>query len=89
MAAGPHRLIFSKAARKEALALPREIQERIRSSITGLADEPLPHGCDRLKGSEGFYRIRVGDYRVVYHVDDDDMVVTVTRIKHRRDVYRP
>ena len=89
MATAPYRLIVSNAARKEALALPRDVQERIRPAIAALAGEPRPHGCEKLKGSEGFYRIRVGDYRVVYHVDDDETIVTVTRIKHRRDVYRP
>lgn len=89
MATAPYRLIVSHSARKEALSLPREVQERIRPAVGALAGEPRPYGCDKLKGEEGFYRIRVGDYRVVYHVDDDDMTVTVTRIKHRRDIYRP
>ena len=89
MASVPYRLIVSNAARKEALALPREVQDRVRPAIAALADEPRPDGCVKLKDSEGFYRIRVGDYRAVYHVDDDKITVTVTRIKHRRDVYRP
>jgi mRNA interferase RelE/StbE len=89
MATAPYRVIVSNAARKEALALPRDVQQRIRPVIAALADEPRPHGSEKLKGSERFYRVRVGDYRVIYHVEDADLTVTVTRIKHRRDVYRP
>ena len=88
MATARYRLNVSNPARKEALALPRDVQERIRPVVTALADQPRPHGCEKLKGAEDYYRIRVGDYRVVYHVDDGELTITVTRIKHRRDVYR-
>jgi mRNA interferase RelE/StbE len=55
--------------------------------IEGLASEPRPHGCEKLSGLEQ-YRVRQGDYRVVYGVDDEARVVIVVKIGHRRDVYR-
>ena len=89
MATAPYRLIVSNAARKDLLALPCDVQERIRPEIAALAGEPRPHGSGRLTGSVDIDRIRVGIYRVVSHVDDDESTVTVTRVKHRRDVYGP
>lgn len=55
--------------------------------IAALADDPRPHGCEKLSALER-YRIRVGDYRIVYAVEDAELVVWVVRIGHRRDVYR-
>jgi mRNA interferase RelE/StbE len=60
---------------------------RITQKVDGLADDPRPAGCEKLSGSEA-YRIRSGNFRIVYTVDDEQQVVTVTRIRHRRDVYR-
>jgi len=53
-----------------------------------LADEPFPHGCDKLAGSDHTYRIRVGDYRVVYEVFTNSKIVEIQRVRHRKDVYR-
>ncbi len=63
------------------------MQARIAAAIEALADEPRPHGVVKLAGRDDF-RIRVGDYRIVYAVDDAERVVLVARIAHRRDVYR-
>jgi mRNA interferase RelE/StbE len=57
------------------------------AAIDALADDPRPSGCAKLAGRDD-YRIRVGDYRVVYAVDDDKRVVLIARIAHRREVYR-
>lgn len=57
------------------------------SRIDGLAVNPRPSGCKKLRGYKNLWRIRVGDYRVVYIIDDDRTMVSVTRIAHRRDVY--
>lgn len=62
-------------------------RERIRAAIDALAAEPRPYGAQKLAGRDD-YRIRVGDYRVVYAVDDRERLVLVARIAHRRDVYR-
>ena len=61
---------------------------RIVDEVQKLAEEPLPHGSEKLTGSERTYRIRVGDYRVVYTVRDDELTVLVVRIAHRKDVYK-
>lgn len=61
---------------------------RIASAIDALADDPRPSGCKKLVGSEHTYRIRVGDYRIVYDIQGAKLVVSVIRVRHRRDVYR-
>jgi mRNA interferase RelE/StbE len=63
------------------------LRERIAAAIDALATEPRPHGAVRLAGRDDF-RVRVGDYRIVYAVVDDERVVIVARIAHRREVYR-
>lgn len=63
------------------------MRERVRDAIDGLGPEPRPRGAVKLAGRDDF-RIRVGDYRIVYAVDDADRVVLVARIAHRREVYR-
>lgn len=62
-------------------------QRRILERIDSLATDPRPAGCEKLQGTEGF-RIRQGDYRVIYTINDSERVVTVTKVGHRRDVYR-
>jgi len=61
---------------------------RIVAEVAKLADEPLPHGSEKLTGSERTYRIRVGDYRVVYELLRDAKIVEIQRVRHRKDVYR-
>jgi mRNA interferase RelE/StbE len=63
------------------------IRDRIQAAIDGLAHNPRPSGVMKLAGRDD-YRVRVGDYRIVYAVDDDDRLVIVARIAHRREVYR-
>lgn len=69
-------------------AVPRRDQQRIRAAIDILANEPRPPGCIALTGETGVYRVRVGDYRIVYEVLDVRLLVHVVRVGHRRDVYR-
>jgi mRNA interferase RelE/StbE len=61
--------------------------ERIFPKLEGLALEPRPAGCKKLKGGQREWRIRVGDYRVVYTIDDEKLLVSVTRIRRRSEVY--
>ena len=61
---------------------------RIAAAIEALAGDPRPSGVTKLRGPEAFYRIRVGDYRVVYAIEDDGLLVLVVRVAHRREVYR-
>ena len=68
--------------------LQRRDQQRIRAAIDLLAENPRPPNCVALQGEAGVYRVRVGDYRIVYEVFDRLLVVQVVRIGHRREVYR-
>ena len=62
-------------------------RDRINDAIDALAADPRPHGAAKLAGRDD-YRIRIGDYRIVYAIDDQERLVVVARIAHRRDVYR-
>ena len=74
-------------ARKELEALPDNVLSRVVRRLEALADTPRPAGCKKLKGYKDHWRVRVGDWRVVYIIDDAAKVVSVTRIAHRREVY--
>ena len=79
---------FSNSARKQFRKLPSDIQKRIQAKINELAIEPRPNGVKKLQSDDNFYRIRVGDYRVVYEIKDDILLVIVMRVKHRSEVYK-
>lgn len=83
-----YRVEIARRAVKTLAGLPRREQQRIRAAIDLLAENPRPPGCVALAGGLGGYRVRVGDYRIVYEVHDDRLVVQVVRVGHRRDVYR-
>ena len=75
------------SARRELENLSDSLIARLVPKIEGLAANPRQSGCRKLRGYKDLWRIRVGDYRVVYIINDDRKMVTVTRIAHRRDVY--
>ncbi len=84
-----YRVRFLARARKEFLELPKHVRDRFEPRIDALGDDPRPHGADPLRGAlKGLWRLRVGDYRVSYHIDDDARLVTVVQVGHRRDIYR-
>lgn len=83
-----YEITYAQSALKSLRKLDRGAAQRIVRVIDALAHEPRPHGCKQLKGGDGEMRIRVGDYRVVYDVADDEVVILVLRIGHRREVYR-
>jgi mRNA interferase RelE/StbE len=74
------------SARKELEKQPDKLIERIFPKLEALADEPRPKGCKKVKGGQQEWRIRVGDYRVVYTIDDAKLRVSLTRIRHRSEV---
>ena len=81
-------LRFVRAAERQFERLPPEVQRRLRPRIDALAEEPRPSGAKTLAGLQGLFAIRVGDYRVVYRIDGDELEVLIVRVAHRRDVYR-
>lgn len=83
-----YRLILSRPAVKALRELPSSASIRVAAAIDGLGEEPRPPGCNKLRGNEELWRIRVGDYRVIYAIDDAIHVVDVRRIGHRGDIYR-
>ena len=76
------------SAKKELESLSSKLIARIVPSLENLADNPRPHGCQKLKGGDNEWRIRIGDYRVVYVIDDAKSSVEITRVRHRREVYQ-
>lgn len=85
----PYTVGFKPAALRQLRKLDPEIQVVLIEAIEALADNPRPDGCKKLKGELNLYRIRVANtYRVVYEVQDKQLVITVVKIGHRRDVYR-
>ena len=89
MSAPPPYLVELRAsAVKELGKLPREVQTRVIGALQALATNPRPSGAASLRGLSSTLRVRVGSYRIVCEIDDDTGVVTVGRIRHRREVYR-
>lgn len=80
-------LEIKHSAQKELDALDDALFNRIDRKILALAGDPRPAGCKKLKGYTNQWRIRVGDWRIVYIIDDTAKLVSVTRIAHRREVY--
>lgn len=76
------------SAERALRKLPRESQRRVASRLDGLDGDPRPAGCEKLAGDDRLYRVRVGDYRIVYQISNDVLVVLVVAIGHRSDVYR-
>ena len=76
-----------RRAQKELAQLPRDSYNQVRDRILALADGPKPSGCRKLTGREG-WRLRVGDFRVLYEIDDESKRVTILHVGHRRDIYR-
>ncbi|SRR6266540_3886293 len=80
--------VLVKPSADQALRkLPESIQKRLVAALDALCDDPRPPGCVKLKGEEGLWRIRVGDYRIVYTVRDEEVTVLVVRVAHRKEVY--
>lgn len=81
-------ITFTRSARKELEVLDAAIVNRIFPKIEALAKEPRPKGCRKLQGEKFLWRIRIGDYRVVYAVYDDERLVDIIAVRHRSRVYK-
>ncbi|MGC8724846.1 MAG: type II toxin-antitoxin system RelE family toxin [Acidobacteriota bacterium] len=83
-----YRLELKPSAAKSLSKLPRAVQRAIAAVLEGLIENPRPRGVTKLAGAEDLYRVRAGDYRVVYTIRDQLLLVLVVRIAHRKEVYR-
>ena len=84
-----YRVLIKPSAAKEIEAVDKKRdRQRIVAKVLALAEEPRPAGCEKLAGESDRYRVRVGHYRIVYSIADNDLVVLVVRVAHRKDVYR-
>ncbi len=83
-----YRIELSKRAERVLENLPARVQSRLIQGIDGLADDPRPRGVEKLRGEQNAYRIRVGDYRILYEVHDQVLLILILRAGHRREVYR-
>jgi mRNA interferase RelE/StbE len=81
-------LQFRPAAVRQLRKLPKDVQRRLRDATEALCQQPRPPGAVKLAGTDDLWRIRVGDFRVIYTIVDEALVVTVVRIANRREVYR-
>ncbi|NER23336.1 MAG: type II toxin-antitoxin system RelE/ParE family toxin [Symploca sp. SIO1C2] len=81
-------IITPKAVQKQLDALPDEVYDRVAVKIQQLAEDPRPDGVVKMKGSDNEYRIRIGDYRVRYEINDKELLILLLQCKHRKDVYR-
>jgi len=83
-----YRLLVRPAVHRDVKHIPGLVLQRIMNAMRSLAENPLPRGASKLHGSENTFRIRVGDYRIIYDVDRAERVVNILHVAHRRDVYR-
>jgi mRNA interferase RelE/StbE len=84
----PYRIELTRDAVRGLAKLDKPVRRRIQGAIEKLADDPRPPGTIALQGAPGAFRIRVGEYRVIYTLHDDHLLITVIDIDHRRDIYR-
>jgi mRNA interferase RelE/StbE len=83
-----YRLELSTRALRDLKKLPEQVRQRLQPHIDSLATDPRPPGVVKLEGDENAYRIRVGDYRVLYEIHDAVLRVAVVKVGHRRDIHR-
>jgi mRNA interferase RelE/StbE len=79
---------IKRSALRELAALPLASRRRVDAAIRLLAENPRPPGARKLAGTPNLFRARTGDYRIVYRVDDDVLLVLIVRVAHRREAYR-
>jgi mRNA interferase RelE/StbE len=83
-----YRIEFSPAADRQFRKLPQEIQLRLKPRLDGLMNNPFPRGIKKLSGEENLYRLQMGDYRIIYQVQQKVLLVLVVKFGHRKEVYR-
>lgn len=83
-----YQIEWKNSARKELKKLPPEVIRKIIDAVESLADNPQPPNCRKLVGSERTWRIRVGDYRIIYNIFSSILIIEIVRVAHRKDAYR-
>ena len=83
-----YQVVLGRVAKRDLQHLDRVWQRRVAKHLQTLIDAPRPSGVVKLRGAENEWRIRVGDYRIIYEIDDNKSLVTILRIRHRRQAYR-
>lgn len=84
----PYAVLLAPAAERQLKALDKPLQQRITKRLTRLGDNPRPPGVDKLAGEDNLYRVREGEYRIIYTIQDKELIVLVVKIGHRKEVYR-
>jgi mRNA interferase RelE/StbE len=87
MSSASYSIIVARPAQKEIKSLDQGVRERILPALRALAVEPRPSGCRKLVGAQNRWRIRVGDYRVIYTVNDADHIIEIIIVRHRSKAY--
>ena len=80
-----YKIIFKPSVEKDLRSLPQSLLTRIFEHIEGLKSDPFPRQSKKLSGAEQLYRVRIGDYRMIYEVDKDDRQIIIQHVRHRRD----
>ena len=84
---GKYKIVFRKSVARDMRGIPSRDLRRILKTIDSLSGDPRPAGAERLSGQER-YRVRQGNYRIIYEINDKEVIVIVVKVGHRRDVYR-
>jgi mRNA interferase RelE/StbE len=79
---------FDKSVKKTLSKLPNDVVKKILDAITELADDARPYGCEKLQSKGDYYRIRIGNYRVIYEINDGELTILVVEIGHRKEIYK-
>lgn len=87
MSSPPYTVAVRRSAQKEVRALDAGTRTRVISALRGLAEEPRPAGCRKLVGSENRWRVRLGDYRIIYTIDDAGRLLEIVAVRHRSKAY--
>jgi mRNA interferase RelE/StbE len=83
-----NKVLIERKAEKSLRKLPPQVQESVLSVLKKIASDPFPSGSRKIIGTDNHWRIRIGDYRILYEVDESESIIRIERIGHRKDVYR-
>ena len=83
-----YKVILKPSVEKDFRSLPKNILAKVFSAIKNLAEEPFPNRVTKLEGTDRTYRIRVGDYRIVYEIEKTEKAIIILYVRHRREIYR-